>query len=159
VLYTPCGADHCYLALMAPVSDEDAVSLPPNVELWSASFPEFEAVLKQADNSARFDRYGRIRLSRWSKGRVAIVGDAAHAMPSSRGQGANVGIGNAVTLASFIDSFDDLDEAVRSWERAQRPAVEAIQDEAVRLVRSRALDRGRPEQEPHFVPGANHQQL
>ncbi len=159
VLYTPCTADYCYLALMAPVSDADAMQLPVNVDLWSASFPEFEPVLNQAENATRFDRYGRITLSQWSKGRVAIVGDAAHAMPSSRGQGANVGLGNAIALASHIEASSDLDRALQRWEQAQRPAVEVIQDEAVRLVRSRALDRGRPEQEPHFVPGATLQQF
>jgi 2-methyl-3-hydroxypyridine 5-carboxylic acid dioxygenase len=159
LLYTPCGADYCYIALMAPISDADALALPPDADLWSGSFPDFEPVLRQAGNAARFDRYGKITLGHWSKGRVVIVGDAAHAMPSSRGQGANVGIGNAVALASFLDGFDDLEEALRCWEQTQRPAVETIQDEAVRLVRSRALDRGRPEQEPHFVPGATHQQF
>ena len=146
-------------SVRSSVVDTDALQVPPNVDLWAACFPEFGPVLRQPGNAARFDRYGRITLDRWSKGRVVVLGDAAHAMPSSRGQGANIGISNAVAFASSVERDHDLDEAIRNWERVQRPAVELIQNEAVRLVLSRALDRGRPETEPVFVPGVTHQQV
>ncbi|MGE0800324.1 MAG: FAD-dependent oxidoreductase [Lautropia sp.] len=159
VLYTPCSADACYLAFMAPLEDTEAVAMPLNKDLWASSFPDLAPLLALLEDPGRFDRYGMIVLDRWSCGRVAIVGDAAHAMPSSLGQGANVGIGTAVSLASYLSNLDDIDAALRQWEREQRPGVEAVQNEAVHLIHSRALDRGRPEKEPLFVPGLEMQRV
>ena len=153
VLYSPCSATECYLALMAPVEDTRALTLPLDVALWSGSFPQLAPLIRKVDGHARFDRYGMIRLKTWSCGRVAIIGDAAHAMPSSRGQGANVGISNAVSLATYLARAQTVRAALAQWEAERRPWIEAIQSEAETLMLARTLSKARPKQEPIFVPG------
>jgi salicylate hydroxylase len=51
------------------------------------------------------ERWGmvyRMMLGRWSKGRVVLLGDAAHALVPHHGQGANQSIEDAVVLADCI---------------------------------------------------------
>jgi salicylate hydroxylase len=68
--------------------------------------------------------------SRWHRGRATLLGDAAHGMLPHHGQGANVTIEDAVTLA------DLLPDAVRGdWEAAM------ARYEGLRRRRTRAIQR------------------
>jgi 2-methyl-3-hydroxypyridine 5-carboxylic acid dioxygenase len=153
VLYSPCSASQCYLAFMAPVEDAAALALPLDASLWASAFPQLAALIRAVNDQGRFDRYGMIRLERWSAGRVAIIGDAAHAMPSSRGQGANMGISNAVALGRCLARSDSIADALTEWEAERRPWTEAVQTESEALMLGRTLSGGRPGKEPVFVPG------
>lgn len=84
----------------------------------------------------RRDRYEAIRLQSWSAGRVAILGDAAHAMPPTLGQGAGTAMLNALNLARTAGSAagDDLPTALKSWEAENRPMTEQTQRESVTIA-------------------------
>ena len=43
ILYSPVSEDELYLAMMAPVADEEASAVPVRPEPWLACFPEFGA--------------------------------------------------------------------------------------------------------------------
>jgi 2-methyl-3-hydroxypyridine 5-carboxylic acid dioxygenase len=145
ILYSPCSVDHCYLVMMTSAEDAVRLTLPPDPALWTPAFPELAPLLHRAPKETRFDRYGSIRLSAWASGRVALVGDAAHAMPSSHARGANISIRNAVKLAHALTATDDIDAALAAWQAEMRPAVDADQREAEHLAASRSLHRGRPQ--------------
>jgi 2-methyl-3-hydroxypyridine 5-carboxylic acid dioxygenase len=145
ILYTPCGLDRCYLVLMASADDTAQLTVPPDPGLWAPAFPILEPLLMRAPLEARFDRYGSIRLSAWSRGRAALVGDAAHAMPSSHARGANISIRNAVKLALSLNATNDIDAALAAWQSEMRPQTNEDQREAEHLARSRSLHRGFPE--------------
>src|SRR5262249_11204954 len=70
---------------------------------------------------ARWDRFQTIRLRRWSQGRVAGLGDAAHAMPPYLAQGAGHAMMNALGLAAALQEAPDMDSALAQWERRERP--------------------------------------
>lgn len=139
ILYTPCGPRHCYLCLMSAIDDARGSALPIDVAYWAGHFPELRPLLSRAGSGARHDRYGKITLPRWSTGRAAIVGDAAHGMPSSLGRGASVGMLNAVELAGRLRDGGAVEAALADWETAQRPFVEDVQAEAERVALARAL--------------------
>jgi 2-methyl-3-hydroxypyridine 5-carboxylic acid dioxygenase len=141
VLYTPCGPDAFYFCLMAPVSDVEATSIPIATELWTDKFPELVAPLQRIGSAGRHDRYATTTLANWSKGCVAVVGDAAHAMPSSLGQGAGVSIINAVALADAVAHAPDIAAALVAWEVAMRPTVEAWQRRVEDVASQRSLSR------------------
>lgn len=145
ILYTPCGPDRCYLVLMASADDTARLTVPPDPALWAPAFPMLEPLLMRAPLEGRFDRYGSIRLSAWSNGRAALVGDAAHAMPSSHARGANISIRNAVKLAFSLNTIDDVHAALAAWQAEIRPRTAADQTEAEHLAHSRSLHRGFPE--------------
>ena len=117
-------ADELYVAMSCLASDADGRRIPLDAASWSATFPRlasfFDWMREKADWSAvRWVQFETLRLARWHAGRVAIVGDAAHAMPPDLGQGAGCAMMNALALAFY----DDLAE----WERRERPLTEHTQ--------------------------------
>ncbi len=60
-------------------------------------------------------------------GRVAIIGDAAHAMAPNLGQGGGCGMMNGLSLAVYLDRHDDVAAALDDWERSERPLTEHTQ--------------------------------
>ena len=130
VLYVPCQADALYISLGSKVDDAGAVAVPVRKELWIASFPDLAAILERIGEEGRYDRYETIKLERWSNGRAALIGDAAHGMPPSLGQGAGCAMMNALGLAVALSEGDDIDTALEAWERRERPLTEHTQDVA-----------------------------
>ena len=137
VLYTPCGADAFYLCLMAPQGDDAAAAVPVDQALWTRSFPLLAPAFGRVGTLGRHDRYGTTRLDRWFRGSIAVVGDAAHAMPSSLGQGAGVSMMNALELAKAVAS--DPAGGLPRWEAAMRPVVERWQAQAEQVADERNL--------------------
>ncbi len=74
-------------------------------------------------------------LRRWSAGRVTLLGDAAHAMTPSLGQGACQAIEDAVVVARCCDNTDDPDRALRAYAHARLPRTHMV------ARRSRLTDR------------------
>lgn len=71
------------------------------------------------------ERWGmvyRMVLGRWSKGRVVLMGDAAHALVPHHGQGANQSIEDAVVLADCIAAAgsQSIAETFERYERLRR---------------------------------------
>ncbi|TQF06513.1 FAD-dependent monooxygenase [Kitasatospora acidiphila] len=64
-------------------------------------------------------------LPHWSRGRMVLVGDSAHAPSSSSGQGASLAIESSVELARCARDLP-LDEALARYEALRRPRVERI---------------------------------
>lgn len=63
----------------------------------------------------------------WAKGRVILIGDAAHAMPPHAAQGAGMALEDAGALAIIADSCrDDLAAVASRFEIARRKRVEAV---------------------------------
>ncbi|MFH9672966.1 FAD-dependent monooxygenase [Streptomyces sp. NPDC017405] len=65
-------------------------------------------------------------LSRWGSGRMTLLGDAAHPMLVSLGQGAALAIEDAVVLARHLKDAPDLSAALRGYEDERRPRTEAL---------------------------------
>jgi 2-methyl-3-hydroxypyridine 5-carboxylic acid dioxygenase len=145
ILYSPCSADYCYLVMMVSIDDTERLELPTNPALWTPAFPMLAPLLTRRPVEARVDRYSSIRLSSWASGRAALIGDAAHAMPSSHARGANISMRNAVKLALALDATADIDAALARWQAEMRPVTAADQEEAEHLASSRSLHRGFPE--------------
>ena len=66
-------------------------------------------------------------LSTWHAGKVLLIGDAAHAVSSSSGQGASLALEDAIYLARlFRDSQESYASVFAQFERSRRPRVEKI---------------------------------
>ncbi|MFJ8752417.1 FAD-dependent monooxygenase [Streptomyces sp. NPDC102441] len=70
-----------------------------------------------------FDTAGQIRMPRWSRGRVALVGDAAYAPSFLTGQGSSLALAGAYMLADSLASNRDHSEAFAAYERDVREFV------------------------------------
>src|SRR6266481_5826161 len=127
LLYNPCSTTHLYLALSMPHDDESGRALPVDKALWAQSFPHLRALIDRIGDDGRYDRFEYIRLKRWSSGRIAVLGDAAHAIPPNIGQGAGCAMMNALSLAVFLDRGDDIAAQLGAWERTERPLTNHTQ--------------------------------
>lgn len=78
-------------------------------------------------------------LPSWSRGRVALLGDAAHAMSPSAGQGASLAIEDALVLASCLEADAAPARAFASYEQQRRPRVERIAKQARRNGSGKAV--------------------
>lgn len=78
-----------------------------------------------------------LRLSRWAihevkplrtfvSRRVALLGDAAHAMQPHSGAGANQTIEDAYMLARLLRHSYDVDETLRVYDAVRRPYAQAV---------------------------------
>jgi len=74
-----------------------------------------------------FDTVSQIHMPRWSSGRVALVGDAAHAPSFLSGKGSSLALVGAYVLAGELAVHSDPADAFASYERITRPFMEANQ--------------------------------
>ncbi|MFI7123586.1 FAD-dependent monooxygenase [Amycolatopsis sp. NPDC049868] len=65
-------------------------------------------------------------LPSYVKGRVALLGDAAHAMPPFLGQGGCQAIEDAVVLAAALSTTEDVDAALKSYDEQRRPRSQSV---------------------------------
>ena len=127
VLYTPCSETEVYLALTMLDSDEAAKEIPVNRDAWKRWFPHLETLIGRIRAAGRYDRFEYIRLKRWSAGKVAVLGDAAHAIPPNIGQGGGCAMMNALSLSVYLDRQDDVSAALDAWETNERPITDHTQ--------------------------------
>lgn len=81
-----------------------------------------------ASKDVYFDRVSQVRLASWSKGRVALVGDAAACVSLVAGEGTGLAMTEAYVLAGELARNDGAHAvAFASYERRLRPFIEAKQ--------------------------------
>ncbi len=142
ILYTPSGENDLYMAMMAPVADAEASAIPVNPAPWIECFPQLAPVLTTLGDRGRYDAYETTKLPYWSVGKVAIVGDSAHAMPPTLAQGAGCAMMNALGVAVALDEGGTVEDGLRLWEARERPLTDHTQRRAAELAASRILSSG-----------------
>jgi 2-methyl-3-hydroxypyridine 5-carboxylic acid dioxygenase len=143
ILYTPCNEQDLYLALMAPREDKQGSGVPIDFDLWAENFPQLRPVLEEAAKlRGRYDGYETTVLDRWTQGRVALIGDAAHAMCPALAQGAGCGMMNAYTLAASASQGGDLERALVAWEQRERPITDRCQERSAWFAATRSMSKG-----------------
>lgn len=92
--------------------------------------PAMLASVEAADDFY-FDRINQIRMPCWSRGRVALVGDAGYCLSPLAGFGGSMAIIGAGRLADCLKRYpDDHATAFRHYEDGLRPFVEDVQQRA-----------------------------
>lgn len=149
VLYTPANDEELYIALMSPSADADGSRVPIDLELWTSVFPQLAPVLQDAAGiQGRYYGYQTTRLEHWTQGRVALIGDSAHAMCPALAQGAGTAMQNAWTLAVAATEAvasggtDSLPDALVEWERLERPYTDLAQDRSQWYADTREMAKG-----------------
>jgi salicylate hydroxylase len=115
------------------------------VESWSAvgdrdefaaSFdgwdPRVVGLLEQVETCFWWGLYDRRPLHSWTRGRLVLLGDAAHAMLPHLGQGANQAIEDGVALAVLLEGRDPAEvlDILPRYEKLRRVRTDVIQAEA-----------------------------
>jgi salicylate hydroxylase len=81
----------------------DPAALAAHFADWDPVIGDIIAAISGPGGSGfRWGMYDRVPLSRWSSGRLTLLGDAAHPMLPHLGQGVNQALEDAVTLATLL---------------------------------------------------------
>ncbi|MCA0214648.1 MAG: FAD-dependent monooxygenase [Proteobacteria bacterium] len=90
--------------------------------------------------------FDRDPMERWTKGRVTLLGDAAHPMLPFLSQGAAMAIEDGYVLAEALAHFgQDIEEAMNAYEEERRPRTARVQLEA--RERGRTYHLASPEEQ------------
>ena len=87
--------------------------------------PAVREMLAAVPQSPRWPLLSQPPLTRWTRGRTVLIGDAVHAMLPHHGQGANQSIEDAVTLARLLVHRDPAD-ALAAYPRLRRARTRAV---------------------------------
>ncbi len=135
LLHYPMGHDHINFLLVerhpAPWPRRDWI-LPATEGEQLRHFAQWHpAVVEMITARPISDRWGlfhRPPLGRWTRGRVTLLGDAAHQLAPHHGQGAGQSIEDAVVLAACLKSGSGtLADALERYERLRRGRTRKVQ--------------------------------
>jgi 2-polyprenyl-6-methoxyphenol hydroxylase-like FAD-dependent oxidoreductase len=118
------------------------------LELFRTGYEDWDSVSQSALDNVNLDTlaiwpYCVVpKLDSWksAQGRVVILGDAAHAIPPTAGQGASQGFEDAFTLAALlprISSTFPADEALAQWKDMRQERVDKVIALALQLNNAR----------------------
>jgi len=132
VLYCPVTKNEYYVLLTCTTADVSAATSPIDPDVWARSFPTMRSLFVRMRDEADWPQshwahFQTIRLKRWSTGSIAVIGDAAHAMPPYLAQGAGHAMMNALGLAEALQQATSIEAALAEWERRERPLTEHTQ--------------------------------
>jgi salicylate hydroxylase len=129
------------------------------VESWSAVgevkaalaefadwYPEVRTIIAASDATHRWALYDRDPLQTWTIGRVALLGDAAHAMLPFLAQGACQAVEDAAVLSACIGGAASVAEALGRYQALRQPRVWEVQRVSRRNATTYHLPDG-PEQQ------------
>jgi 2-polyprenyl-6-methoxyphenol hydroxylase-like FAD-dependent oxidoreductase len=83
--------------------------------------------------------YDVLSLSTWHRGRVALIGDAAHAVSPSAGQGASLALEDAMYLAKTLRDSSGYEAAFARFESDRKPRAEKVVLEGRRAGKDKAI--------------------
>jgi 2-polyprenyl-6-methoxyphenol hydroxylase-like FAD-dependent oxidoreductase len=128
----------------APVTAPAGSPLPAGADLAAelagryAAFPDpVPAIVRRTPPAEviRTDLYDFAPIRRWWRGRVVLLGDAAHAMTPNLGQGGAQAIEDAYVLADRLAAGPTPERAFAEYERLRRPKARWVVNTAWRIGR------------------------
>jgi len=108
-------------------------SAPGDPDALRAEFagwdPKLQALLAKITHTFRSALYDREPIPTWTKGRLTLLGDAAHPMLPHLGQGANQSIEDGMALATILAHADrkSAPAALAAYEKLRRERVADVQ--------------------------------
>ena len=98
-------------------------------EVYNGWNQTIETLLKIANPNTlyRWALHDRPPMKQWSKGRIILLGDAAHPMLPFLAQGAAMAIEDGAVLADCISSYKDKEKSLKYFEQIRKPRTSFVQ--------------------------------
>jgi 2-polyprenyl-6-methoxyphenol hydroxylase-like FAD-dependent oxidoreductase len=138
------GTTRAMLSFLSDVRGLEDLSRDDQIAILRRTFADAggagpRILARLGDAPMYFDAIGQVRAPRWSKGRIALLGDAAFCPSPVGGGGTSLALIGAYVLAGELCRTDDLPTALARYEQFLRPHVTAAQN-----VRPAVLRRANP---------------
>jgi FAD-dependent urate hydroxylase len=132
------GRVYCYCDVVSRAGENRHEDL---VQLFSGYADPVPALL---DSVAELDLVHRsaieeVALDSWVRGRVVLVGDAAHATSPNMAEGAAMALEDALALAECLHRQEAIPAALSAFEARRRPRTEWVRAQTRRRDRTRYL--------------------
>jgi len=88
--------------------------------------PLFSQIIKNSHEIIAYPIYDVPKLSHWYKGRVCLIGDAAHGISPHIGQGASLALEDTVVIAELLKLYKDYSTAFQAFQSERQPRVEKV---------------------------------
>ncbi|MFJ8925020.1 FAD-dependent monooxygenase [Streptomyces sp. NPDC102364] len=100
--------------------------------------PAAELIRASQEITPASPMHAMLGVPAWHRGRMIVIGDAAHAPSPTSGQGASLSIEDAVELAKALRDLPTIEGAFATYETLRRPRVERIVKQAARINNNKA---------------------
>jgi 2-polyprenyl-6-methoxyphenol hydroxylase-like FAD-dependent oxidoreductase len=133
------GKMYWYAAATASEAQPDAAKgrkqeLETMYQGWFSAIPELIAATNEADILTT-DLYDRPPTQPWSQQKVTLIGDAAHPMLPTMGQGACTALEDAYVVAQCLQAQPDPGLAFQQYEALRFPRTKAIVEASLRSAK------------------------
>ena len=89
-----------------------------------------------------FDQFCQVKMPSWTRGRVALAGDAAYCASPAAGMGASLALAGAAAVAEALQNHHgNIDSAFSEYNQSLRPFIEEVQAAAEFNVREHFIPR------------------
>lgn len=141
-LLMPVDADHAY-GYASTTRGGAAGADPRWLTATFAAFPEpvptTVAALLDNRDQLYYSPVEEVRCERWTRGRLVLIGDAAHATGPVWAQGAALAMEDALVLADLLAAQHDWSSVGAQFERLRRPRVAHVQAATDKMSRIAGL--------------------
>ena len=96
---------------------------------FGAPVPAYLAAL-QSDEQLHFGAIEWVEVDEWHRGRVVLLGDAAHAGPPHMGEGGCMAMEDALVLADVLRKAESVESALDAYVRRRRPRAGWVQEQS-----------------------------
>jgi FAD-dependent urate hydroxylase len=93
----------------------------------------------QSDQQLHVAAIEWVEMEEWYRGRVVLIGDAAHAGPPHMGEGGCMAMEDAIVLAEVLNKAHDLDSALKTYVGRRRPRADWVQEQSRAAARAFVL--------------------
>ncbi|MEO0440378.1 MAG: FAD-dependent monooxygenase [Pseudomonadota bacterium] len=155
--YTMCHGEIVNCAGLVETSEQvpEGWSIGANRDELAQAFDGWHAdvtgLIGHASQIIKWGLYDRQPLPSWSRGRVTMLGDAAHAMLPFLGMGAAMAIEDGYILARALEMEPHIASALQRYEKARQPRTEEVHAASImqgKVTQSIDPDTFRPSSAP-----------
>lgn len=137
--FTPCGPDAMYLYLLENVAQKPRYAdaeLLPRLQALLDPFPALAWLRDSMDAATPIMARPLETIlldDPWSKGRIILIGDAAHATTPHLASGAGMAVEDAIVLVDELDRHGDYDTALRAFMARRLPRGKLVVGNSLQL--------------------------
>jgi 2-polyprenyl-6-methoxyphenol hydroxylase-like FAD-dependent oxidoreductase len=145
-LFYPVGPDRQFWEAAFVAGPDEEVPMDRFAQLYSGWPSPIESLLHSTESSALSagHAYDRPPLNGWGRGRVTLLGDAAHPMTNGLAQGANQALEDAIVLANCLAADAEPARQLRAYEELREGRTASIARRSAAIARAVRLRRVAP---------------